>query len=57
VEFKRTKFYAKFDKCDFYKRKIQYLEHAISEDGITVDLEKIKSIMEWPIPKDVVDIR
>jgi hypothetical protein len=51
------KLYAKFDKCDFYQRKIQYLGHVISEDGIAVDPEKIKSIMEWPIPKDVADIR
>jgi hypothetical protein len=29
----------------------------IFEEGIIVDPEKIKSIMEWPIPKDVVDIR
>ena len=51
------KSYAKFDKCDFYQRKIQYLGHVISEDGIVVDPEKIKAIMEWYIPKDVVDIR
>ena len=29
----------------------------ISEEGIAVDPEKIKSIMEWIIPKDVADIR
>jgi hypothetical protein len=50
------KLYAKFDKCDFYQRKIQYLGHVISEDGIAVDPEKIKEIMEWPIPKYVEDI-
>jgi hypothetical protein len=31
--------------------------HVISEYGIVVDTEKIKAIMEWPIPKDVADIR
>ena len=29
--------YAKFNKCDFYKDKIQYLRHVISEEGISVD--------------------
>jgi hypothetical protein len=24
--------------------------------GVVVDLDKIRSIMEWPIPKDVSDI-
>ena len=54
---RKHKLYANFIKCNFYQRKIQYLGHAISEDGIAVDPEKIKEIMEWPIPKDVEDIR
>ena len=33
--------YAKFNKCDFYKDKIQYLGHVISEEGISVDPDKI----------------
>jgi hypothetical protein len=49
--------YAKFDKCDFYQKRIQYLGHVISEEGIVVDPEKIRAIMEWPIPKDVADIK
>jgi hypothetical protein len=49
--------YAKFDKCDFYQKRIQYLGHVISEEGIAVDPEKIRAIMEWPIPKDVADIQ
>eukprot|EP00253_Pinus_taeda_P017798 PITA_17798 len=49
--------YAKFSKCDFFKEEIQYLGHVISKEGIAVDPEKIRTIMEWPIPKDVADIR
>eukprot|EP00253_Pinus_taeda_P020306 PITA_20306 len=49
--------YAKFSKCDFFKEEIQYLGHVITKDGIAVDPEKIKAIMEWPVPKDVVDVR
>jgi hypothetical protein len=54
---RKHKLYAKFDKCDFYQKEIQYLGHVISAEGIVVDPEKIKSIMEWLVPKDVVDIR
>jgi hypothetical protein len=54
---RKHKLYTKFDKCDFYKKEIQYLRHVISSEGIVVDPEKIKSIMEWPVPKDVVDIQ
>jgi hypothetical protein len=53
---RKQKLYAKFDKCDFYQREIQYLEHVISSEGIVVDPEKIKSIMEWLVPKDVAYI-
>ncbi|WP_267994978.1 reverse transcriptase domain-containing protein, partial [Actinobacillus pleuropneumoniae] len=41
--------YAKFSKCDFFKEEIQYLGHVITKEGIAVDPEKIKTIMEWPI--------
>eukprot|EP00253_Pinus_taeda_P017986 PITA_17986 len=49
--------YAKFSKCDFFKEEIQYLGHVITKEGITVDQEKIKAIMDWPVPKDVADVR
>eukprot|EP00253_Pinus_taeda_P012458 PITA_12458 len=49
--------YAKFSKCDFFKEEIQYLGHVIIKDGIAVDPEKIKAIMDWPVPKDVADVR
>jgi hypothetical protein len=46
---REPKLYSKFDKCDFYQRKIRYLGKVISEDGIVVDPENINVIMEWPI--------
>jgi len=49
--------YAKLRKCDFYQRKIQYLGHVISEDRISVDLEKFEAIVNWPTPKNVTYIR
>jgi len=49
--------FAKFSKCEFYQGKIQYLGHVISKEGIAIDPDKIKAIMEWPIPRDVTDVR
>jgi hypothetical protein len=49
--------YAKLRKCSFYQRKIHYLGHIISEEGIAVDPEKIKSIEGWPTPKNVSEVR
>jgi hypothetical protein len=33
------------------------LGHVLSEEGVAVDPDKIRSIMEWPTSKDVSDIR
>ena len=49
--------YAKFSKCEFFKDKIQYLSHVISKEGILVDPDKIRAIMEWHVPKDVLYVR
>ena len=32
--------YAKLSKCDFYRDRIHYLGHIISEEGISMDPEK-----------------
>ena len=31
--------------------------HVISEEGISVELNKIESIMNWPTPTNVTDVR
>jgi hypothetical protein len=49
--------FAKLSKCSFYQRKIHYLGHIISEKGITMDLEKIRSIEGWPRPRNVSEVR
>ena len=51
------KLYAMLNKCDFYQNKIHYLGHIISEKGIYVDPEKIETIMNWPTPRNVTDVR
>ena len=49
--------YAKLSNCDFYRDRIQYVGHIISEEGISVDLEKIEAIMNWPTPRNVTYVR
>jgi hypothetical protein len=49
--------YAKLRKCDFFQNQVHYLGHVISEEGVAVDPDKIRSIMEWPTQKDVSNIR
>ena len=56
-ELRDHQIFAKFSKCDFFKDKIQYLGHVVTKKGISVDPKKIKAIEDWPVPKDVTDVR
>jgi hypothetical protein len=49
--------YAKLSECSFYQKKIHYLGHIISEEGIIVDPEKVEAIREWSTPRNVVEVK
>ena len=55
--FRKHKLYASLSKCDFYKNRIHYLGHSISDKGISVDPEKIEAIMIWPAPRKRTNVR
>jgi len=42
-------------KCAFFQKKIIFLGHVVSEEGISTDDAKIKAIKTWPTPKLVKD--
>ena len=44
-------------KCEFFKKRIAYLGHIVSDKGIETDPKKIEAIVEWPIPETVHDVR
>ncbi|GAU12466.1 hypothetical protein TSUD_229990, partial [Trifolium subterraneum] len=44
-------------KCQFAQGSIEYLGHVISEEGVAVDPNKIKSVVQWPVPKNVKGVR
>ena len=39
-------------KCKFFKTEARILGHRITRTGIEMDPAKVKSILEWPKPKD-----
>jgi hypothetical protein len=49
--------YAKLSKCDFWLREIKFLGHTISQEGISVDPEKVQEVMDWKPPTTVRQIR
>ncbi|GKD86949.1 putative reverse transcriptase domain-containing protein, partial [Tanacetum coccineum] len=45
--FKKEKMYAKFSKCEFWLREVQFLKHVINGNGIHVDPSKIEADKIW----------
>ncbi|KAI3802094.1 hypothetical protein L1987_30219 [Smallanthus sonchifolius] len=54
---KKEKLYAKFSKCAFWLREVQFLGYVINPNGIIVDPAKIMTVREWNIPKMPTEIR
>ena len=44
-------------KCKFFKKRVEYLGHIISENGIETNPKKIEAIVKWPQPQTVTQMR
>ena len=44
-------------KWEFFKKKISYLGHIVSEEGVSTDPKKVEAVLNWPVPKTVYDVR
>ncbi len=53
----KNKFYAKLSKCDLNRSELLYLGHIVGANGIKVDPAKIAAVAEWPVPKDLTQLR
>jgi hypothetical protein len=53
---KEKHLYAKPSKCLFGVKEVEYLGHIVSHDGVKVDPNKIKAMLDWPIPKTLKNI-
>ncbi|GJV22552.1 putative reverse transcriptase domain-containing protein [Tanacetum coccineum] len=54
---KKEKLYAKFSKCDFWIRIVQFLGHLIDSQGLHVDPAKIEVVKNWTSPTTPIEIR
>ena len=53
---RKEKLYAKFSKCDFWIRKVQFLGHVIDSQGLQVDPSKIVAVKDWATPTNPTEI-
>ena len=54
---KEKRLFAKFSKCEFWLREVNFLGHVISTGGIAVDPSKVDAVMQWESPKSVFEVR
>jgi hypothetical protein len=53
----RKKFYVCEAKSSFANSETRFLSHVVSAEGIRPDPKKVKSVQDWPVPKNVHDVR
>ncbi|KAL0553442.1 hypothetical protein IC582_007337 [Cucumis melo] len=51
------KLYANFSKCEFWLKKVSFLGHVVSSEGVSVDPAKIEVVTSWPRPSTVNEVR
>jgi len=44
-------------KCQLFQRRVGFLGHIVSAEGIQTDPEKIRLIAEWPAPRTLKEVR
>ncbi|GJZ28513.1 reverse transcriptase domain-containing protein [Tanacetum coccineum] len=52
---KKEKLYAKFCKCEFWLREVQFLGHVINDNGIHMDPSKIEAVKNWKAPRTLTE--
>ena len=43
-------------KCSFFQRKVKYIGHIVSENGVEPDPEKIDKVLNWPRPRTAEEV-
>ena len=54
---RQAKLYARLHKCSFFQERVEYLGFDVSAQGVQPSPEKVRTIVEWPRPQGVKDVR
>ncbi|KAI3821421.1 hypothetical protein L1987_08989 [Smallanthus sonchifolius] len=53
----KEQLYAKFSKCEFWLKEVQFLGHVVNDKGIHVDPAKVEMIKNWNAPKTPTEVQ
>jgi hypothetical protein len=54
---RQHKLYIKLSKCSFFKAEVEFLGHIVGHSTIKMSKDKLDTIMTWPSPKSVTEVR
>ena len=49
--------FTKLSKCEFGLNELAFLGHIVSSAGIKMDPEKVRAMTDWPVPKNVSEVK
>jgi len=44
-------------KCRLFQKRVVFLGHVVSKNGVEPDQSKISAVVDWPVPRDVSETR
>ena len=44
-------------KCHFFQQRVDFLGHVLSKSGVQVQPDKVKVVQNWPVPRNVTEVR
>src|SRR5690606_16923696 len=56
-ELQNAQLQVKLSKCIFHAKEVEFLGFIINADGVKMDQNKVKSILDWKPPKSVKEIQ
>lgn len=55
--FRQTRLKIQLDKSEFLRTEVLYLGHTVTKDGLRPNDDKIKAVLNYPLPKTTTDIK
>ena len=44
-------------KCHLFQTQVNYLGHVVSKDGVATDPAKVTAVADWPVPRNLTELR
>jgi Reverse transcriptase (RNA-dependent DNA polymerase) len=54
---RQEKLFCRMSKCHFNRKKVKFLGHVVSAEGVAMQSEKVAAVMEWPTPSCKVELQ